>query len=143
MSFYRTLPQIGEKEFEFNLKTIPVILQAIKRIGYSHWYAGFKYLFLKTDAKYVGDSIVHPGFVTQKEYSSLVSQLGAIVELDNRDNVFTPNNGMKVHLDGIRSDNIFGSDYDFWHLNYYMFAYKTLRKKFTHWVADRWSAVIW
>jgi len=61
--------------------------------------------------------------------SSIISQLGAVVELDNRDNVFTPNKGMKAHFDAIRSDNIFGSDYDFWRFNYYLFAYKTLSEK--------------
>src|SRR6187551_457591 len=30
MSFYRTVPQLGEKEFAFNLKTIPLMAQAIK-----------------------------------------------------------------------------------------------------------------
>lgn len=129
MSFYHTFPLLGEKEFKFNMKGVPIMLQAIKRIGYSHWYGGLKYIFLKTDVKYVGDPLIQPGFVTPKEYSSIVSQLGAILELDNRDNTFTPNSGMKVHFDAIRSDNIFGSDYDFWHMNYYMYAYKTISKK--------------
>jgi hypothetical protein len=129
ISFYKTLAAEGEKEFKFNLKTVPVMTQAIKRLGYSHWYAGLKYLFLKTDAKYVGDPLVPPEYVSSKEYSTLVSQLGPIIELDNRDNTFTPDKGLKVHVDGMRSDNIFGSDFDFWHLHYFMFAYKPLSKK--------------
>ncbi|MBV4360299.1 BamA/TamA family outer membrane protein [Pinibacter aurantiacus] len=129
MSFYRTLPAVGEKKFDFNMKTVPIALQATKRIGVSHWYAGLKYLFLKTDVEYTGSHLLPPDFVTPKEYSSIVSQLGAVVELDNRDNTFTPNKGFKVHFDAIRSDNIFGSDYDYWHLNYYMYAYKTISKK--------------
>lgn len=129
MSFYRTLPSVGEKEFAFNLKTVPAVLQATKRIGFSHWYAGLKYLFLKTDVNYTGDRLLPPDFAKPIEYSSIVSQLGGVIELDNRDNIFTPNNGMKVHFDAIRSDNIFGSDYDFWHLNYYMYAYKKISQK--------------
>ena len=129
ISFYRTVPQLGEKEFKLNLETIPLMVQAIKRIRVSHWYAGFKYLFLKTDVNYVGDRLIPPGFITPKEYSSLVSQLGPIIELDSRDNTFTPDKGFKVHFDGMRSDNIFGSDYDFWHLHYYMFAYKPVSNK--------------
>jgi len=127
MSFYHTFPTLGEKEFRFNFKTIPGILQATKRIGLSDWYVGMKYLFMKTEIAYEGD--LPASFVTDKEYNSLISQLGAIVELDNRDNIFTPNKGMKVHFDAIRSDNIFGSDYDYWHLNYYMYAYKRIAKK--------------
>lgn len=128
MSYYRTFDRLGQKEFKFNFKALPVLLQATKRIGYSHWYAGLKYLLLKTDATYVGDTILPVSFVKQRDYKSLISQLGAIIELDNRDNVFTPNKGMKLHLDAIRSDNIFGSDYDYWHLNYYMYAYHPVTK---------------
>ena len=131
ISYYKTLSQLGEKEFKVNIKTPAVFLQAIKRTGYSNWYAGLKYLFLKTNVAYVGDSLLPlpPEWQKSFENSSIISQLGAVVELDNRDNVFTPNSGMKLHLDAIRSDNIFGSDYDFWRFNYYLFAYKTLSEK--------------
>lgn len=129
MSYYKTFSQLGEKEFEFSIKTIPGYLQAIKRIGFSHWYAGFNYLFLKTDLKYTGDSILPADFARPKEYSSTVSQLGAVVELDTRDNIFTPDNGVKFHVEGIRSDDIFGSDYDYWRLNYFSYGYKMLSKK--------------
>src|SRR5205809_2451796 len=33
MSFYRTVSQLGEKEFKFNLRTVPIKVKAIKRIG--------------------------------------------------------------------------------------------------------------
>jgi len=129
MSFYKPFLQQGEKEFEFNIKTVPAFLQAIKRIGFSHWYAGFNYLFLKTDLNYTGDSLLPGDFAEPKEYSSIVSQLGAVVELDARDNIFSPDNGIKFHIEGIRSDNIFGSDLDYWRLNYYSYAYKMFAKK--------------
>src|SRR5688572_8295394 len=51
ISFYRTTDQLGEKEFKFNGRVLPALLQMTKRIGLSHWYAGFKYLFLKVDLK--------------------------------------------------------------------------------------------
>jgi hypothetical protein len=128
MSFYRTFEQTGEKELKFNFKTSPIFLQAIKRIGFSHWYAGLKYLFLRTAVTYVGDTILH-SLVKNLETNRIVSQLGGIVELDTRDNIFTPDHGIKFHVDGVRSDNIFGSDYDFWRLNYYMYGYKEISKK--------------
>lgn len=128
MSFYRTFEQTGERELKFNFKTTPFFLQAIKRIGFSHWYAGLKYLFLKTNVTYVGDTILHT-LVKSFETDRIVSQLGAIIEIDTRDNIFTPDHGIKFHVDGACSDNIFGSDYDFWRLNYYMYGYKTISKK--------------
>ncbi|PWT73790.1 MAG: hypothetical protein C5B59_12480 [Bacteroidetes bacterium] len=126
MSFFRTFPEVGEKEFKFNFRTIPVILQTTKRLGLSHWYAGMKYLFLKTQVNYEGTL---PSFVSQKEMNGINSQLGAVIELDNRDNIFTPDRGMKLHFDGSRSDNIFGSDFEFWRLNYYMYWYKPISDK--------------
>jgi hypothetical protein len=132
MSYYRAVPDLGEKEFKFNIKSPAIFVQSIKRIGYSNWYAGVKYLFLRTDVKYVGDSIrLPPDWVKQNEYSGVVSQLGAVIELDNRDNVFTPDRGMKVHVDGIRSDDAIGSDYDYWRVNYYMYAYTPFSQKLT------------
>jgi len=129
MSYFKTFPQLGEREFEFNIKTVPAFVQAIKRIGFSHWYAGFRYLFLKTELDYTGDSLLPADFAKSKEFSSIVSQLGAVIELDGRDNIFTPDNGIKLHFDAIRSDDIFGSDYDYWRLNYYSYVYKMLSKK--------------
>jgi hypothetical protein len=130
MSFYKTFPQLDEREMEFNIKTIPFLAQAIKRISFSKWYAGFKYLFLKTDVRFVGDQSL--GSLTKPlELERIVSQLGAIIELDSRDNIFTPDNGLKVHVDAMCSDNILGSDYDYWKLNYYTYMYKTFSPKIT------------
>ena len=88
-----------------------------------------KYLFLSENAEYTGDHLLSPDFVKPKEYNSIVSQLGAIIELDNRDNIFTPNKGIKVHYDINRSDNIFGSDYEYWRMNLYSYGYTSLSKK--------------
>ncbi len=97
MSFYRTVAQEGEKEFKFNIKAPAVFFAGHKKnIGYSNWYAGLKYLFLKTDVQYIGEK---PDWVKPIEYGSIVSQLGTVVELDNRDNIFTPDKGMKAHVD--------------------------------------------
>jgi hypothetical protein len=130
MTYYKTFPQAGERQFEFQIKTVPLFVQGIKRIGFSKWYAGMKYLFLKTDVTYTRDSIMPEGFAKEYEYSSIVSQVGAVLELDGRDNIFTPDNGIKLHLDVIRSDNIFGSDFEYWRLNYFTYLYKQLGKKF-------------
>src|SRR6478609_6818349 len=93
MSYYKTFPQIGEREFAFKIQTVPIFMQGIKRIGFSKWYAGLKYLFLKSDVYATRDSVLSEDFAKPKEYSSLVSQLGAVIELDARDNIFTPDNG--------------------------------------------------
>jgi hypothetical protein len=128
MSFYRTIDQLGEKEFKINIKSLPLFLQASKRIGLSRWYAGMKYLFLKTETQYDGASDLD-SLAESMAFSSTISQLGTLVELDNRDNIFTPDKGMKLHLDGMWSDNFLGSDYDYWKLNYYGYGYTRLFPK--------------
>ena len=128
LSFYKTFAQLGEKELKFNIQVLPAILQASKRIGFSRWYVGPKYLFLKADVKYNGDKLIDSLGKTF-ESNSIVSQLGAIIEMDNRDNIFTPDKGMKIHVDGSRSDDFLGSDYEYWRLNYFMYAYKPITKK--------------
>ncbi|WP_107685530.1 BamA/TamA family outer membrane protein [Niastella koreensis] len=125
MSFYKTFEQFGEKKLAFNIKALPVLLQASKRISKSNWYAGFKYLFLKADTKYVGDTSVL-NLAKSMELSKIISQMGLLVELDNRDNIFTPFKGMKVHTDVNRADKFLGSDYEFWRINYYMYAYQMI-----------------
>jgi Omp85 superfamily domain len=126
LSFYRTLEQLGEKEFEFNIRTFPILLQAIKRIGLSKLYAGFRYTFLSTEIKYAGDPLLQPGFVKPIDSSSKVSQLGGVLEVDTRDNIFTPDRGMKLHYNAIFSDDAIGSDYDFWKMEYYGYGYTKL-----------------
>ena len=128
LSFYKTFDRLEEKELKFNIKVLPLFLQASKRIGFSRWYVGPKYLFLKTEVKYKGDKLLDSLGKTL-EVNSTVSQLGAIIELDKRDNIFTPDRGLKVHLDVSRSDDFLGSDYEYWRVNYYMFAYKPLSRK--------------
>jgi hypothetical protein len=127
LSFYKKFDQLGEKEMKFNFRAVPVFLQAIKRIRFSHWYAGFKYLFLKTDTRYVGDTLLNH-FAKTLEQEQVISQLGAIIELDTRDNIFTPDRGIKFHVEAVCSDNVLGSDYDYWLLNYFMFWYRPISK---------------
>ena len=129
LSFYRTFERVGEKEFKFNFRTVPILLQATKRIGLSHWYAGLKYFFLSTEVRFESDSALSHQFIRESDLKSIVSRPGVMVELDNRDNIFTPNKGMKVHFDALISFDAAGSDYDYQHLNYYMYAYRQFGDK--------------
>ena len=129
LSYYRTLEQVGEKEFKFNIKALPVLLQAIKRIGKSNWYSGLRYVFVKTVLSNINDSTHAYQFFKSDDYESIISQLGAIVELDNRDNIFTPDRGLKLHADASMSDNVLGSSFDFWRFNTYMYWYNKISPK--------------
>jgi outer membrane protein assembly factor BamA len=84
---------------------------------------------MKSETRYLGN--IPDSLAKSMEFSSTVSQLGALFELDNRDNVFTPGEGMKLHIDAGRSDKAFGSDHDFWKINYYMYKYLPVTKQLT------------
>jgi hypothetical protein len=129
MSFYRTLQATGELEFKVNTKSAVGLASGIKRLGKSNWYAGLQYLFLHTEVTSANDQSL-PSFIKPLEMKSNIAMLSAIIELDSRDNVFTPDKGIKFHVDAGISDNIVGSDYDFWKINYYAYMYKPFWKKF-------------
>ena len=128
ISFYRDFDQKGEKEYKLNIKSFPLFLQATKRLGLSYWYLGFKYLFLKTDASYVGNKLFD-SLGKNFEMKSTVSHLGAILELDNRDNIFTPNKGTKLHADALWGNEAIGNDFNYWKFNYYLYTYFKFSEK--------------
>lgn len=122
LNFYKTLPVKGETEFGVNLKTIPVLLQAEKQLGFSNWHAGLRYIFTKTTAK-LEKAILPDSLFKPKEMDNLSSIVGVLVEYDNRDNVFTPNKGTKMHVGGNFSSHIFGSDFDYTNVEAYAYHY--------------------
>ena len=128
MSFYRTFNNLGEKELKFNFKGAPIILQASKRLGFSRWYAGMRLVFLSAEARYVGDTLLE-NVAKTFESKKTISQIGGLVEYDNRDNIFTPDRGLKLHFDGNRADDFLGSDFEYWRINYYMYFYRPLSRK--------------
>jgi hypothetical protein len=130
MSFYRKDFKGDEREFPFNIKGFGGLLQGIRRLGYTNWYAGLKYQLASTDVRFRGATNIPipPELSKPNEYKSIASLLGAVIELDSRDNIFTPDKGIKAHFDANISDNIFGSDYEYWRFNYYAYMYAPLGK---------------
>lgn len=127
LSFYETLPVIGDKEFKFNFLTGSFYGQALKQFKNSKWSVGPQYLFLNSKISVPDDAL--PSFVKEKDKNSLVSQLGAAAQFDNRDNIFTPDKGARLQTDFFWSDNIIGSDYDTWRLNLSAIGYHPITKK--------------
>lgn len=127
MAFYRQSQLFGEQKFNFNFRAIPIYGHAIRRIGVSNWYGGMQYLFAKAEVKIEGEKL--PSFVTDKEASPLISAPGLIVEYDSRDNMISPNKGFKFHVNGFESHEIFGSDFNFAHINTFTYLYFPINKK--------------
>lgn len=118
LNFYRDFPNIGERSFEFNMKTIPLSAHLIKQINKSSWYAGLDYLFLRTEL-----NNTNIDFNTPKDVNSIVSRVGLLVDYDKRDNIFTPNKGFLFNSTIGASQDFFGSDYNYVSINSAAFAY--------------------
>lgn len=127
VSLYETLPAVGEKEYEFHFNLIPVYLQALKQFRNEKWSLGSQYLFLKNEVSLPNATL--PDFVKKDEVESITSQLGLAFQFDGRDNIFTPDKGIRFQTDFFCSDNIFGSDYDAWRVNYSVIGFLPLSKK--------------
>jgi len=125
LNFYKTIPVKGEVKYGANIRSIPAFLRLQKQVGLSNWYMGMQYLFVKTKAK-LEQSILPDSLFKPKELDNTSSIPGILIEYDKRDNVFTPNSGIKAHFDANFSQEFFGSDFDYTHLNGYMYAYLPL-----------------
>lgn len=125
MNFYRTTVNGDEYPTEFNLRSTPFMGSILKRFGSSPWSAGIDYTFLSTRLRVSGDRL--PDFVRDKEIKSRVSMPGVTLEYDNRDNIFTPNSGVRGQLNFSVSDEGVGSDYNYQNLNAFIYAYFKLR----------------
>jgi hypothetical protein len=125
LSFYRTVNGT-EHQFRFNMKTIPFLGYLLKGIKGTDWSVGLQYMLLSTKLK--ADSETLPDFVEDKEVNSVVSMPSAVADYDNRDNILTPDRGVRWHTSLGWSDNVFGSDYEYLNLNSYVNAYYPVMK---------------
>jgi hypothetical protein len=126
MAFYRTTAAGHEFSTEFNLRTVPLVGSLLKRFGNSPWSAGLGYTFLHTQVRVDGADL--PEFVRDKEIKSTVSMPGLTLEYDSRDNIFTPNKGIRSQFNVNFSDDAFGSDYNYQNLNGFIYAYFKMHK---------------
>lgn len=127
ISYYKTLALVGEQEFKFNLRKFPIYLSAIKQLGSSDWSMGLQYTYLNTKIA-LRSSEPLPSFVSEKEVNNNNSVVGYVAELDTRDNIFTPDNGVKFHFDFNWSSHIWGSDNNYSDLASFVYWYKPLSK---------------
>jgi hypothetical protein len=127
LSFYENLPNGNDKEFKLNFKSYAFYTQWLKQFRNPKWSAGPQYLFLNSDINLPTENL--PSFATPKDIKSTVSQLGGAIQFDGRDNIFTPDKGIRLQSDFFWSDNAIGSDYDSWRLNLSAIGYYPLTKK--------------
>lgn len=115
LSFYENLPTGKDQEFKLNFKSFAFYTQVLKQFRNPKWSAGPQYLLLNSKIHVPSDNL--PSFINPKDIKSTVSQFGGAIQFDGRDNIFTPDKGIRLQSDFFWSDNILGSDYDAWRFN--------------------------
>jgi hypothetical protein len=126
LNFYRTGLDGVERKYGLNFKTFPLSATFLKLLPGTRWSGGIKYLFLKTSVSSQEGSL--PTFVQANEVNSVVSMPGMVIEYEGRDNVFTPDKGLRLQGSMSFSNNAFGSDYNYSRLDVYGYYYFPLRK---------------
>ncbi|WP_417196321.1 BamA/TamA family outer membrane protein [Bizionia sp.] len=116
MDFYRTIPIIGEKQFAFNFKALPIFFSLLKEINNTGLFVGIEYLYLKNEVTPKFDFITLPDFLDEKSLKTNLSSPGIVLEFDNRDNIFTPDNGFLINATYHFNADWTGSDYNFGNL---------------------------
>lgn len=130
LSFYENLPNGNDKEFKLNFKSTVFYTQWLKQFRNAKWSAGPQYLFLNSDITLPDLNLnLPPSFVKPNDFNSLVSQFGGAIQFDGRDNIFTPDKGVRIQSDFFWSDNAIGSDYDAWRVNLSAIGYYPISRK--------------
>lgn len=103
---------IGEQPrgLDFNIDASVALADVRRRFGETEWWAGLRYIGAKTQSQF---ALRTPSGIPARQYDTTTSGLGLVVEYDGRDNIFTPNNGMRLYLDSLRYSEALGSDHDF------------------------------
>jgi len=102
---------IGDRDIDYTLKGVFLSQQLLVRIAESDFFLGGKYLFTRLDSK-IDFGISLPSFIPD----SLIfvsSGVGPVIRFDNRDNIFTPDNGIEIELTPLFYTEELGSDADY------------------------------
>lgn len=112
LSFFRELPNLGEKEFDFSIKTVPILLSLSKRISKKDVYLGVQYFFAKNELKALfKDSL--PNDIQPSSFKSNIGSLGLFTDWDKRNSFFTADKGFRVNILYTMNDNWTGSDFEY------------------------------
>jgi hypothetical protein len=98
-----------------------------RRVKDTNFYIGGKYGYVYLDNSF-STEIEIPG-LTDETFLFRTGGLGVVAEYDGRDNIFTPNRGIKSVGEIEFYEKIFGSDYDFTKYKLYGYGYVPLHKR--------------
>jgi hypothetical protein len=95
---------------DFNIDAKLAMADVRRRFGDTEWWAGLRYIGARTQSQF---ALRAPSEIPARQFDATISGLGVVVEYDGRDNIFTPNNGIRLYVDSLRYAEALGSDHDF------------------------------
>ncbi len=109
LKYYRSTPILPEDiSALFNIQSVFVLQQAKFRLGKSDFFLGGKYTFAKTNIEF--PKIFDFPEIDPLDFDIVNSGIGVIGEFENYKNVFSPNQGMRIHLSYLQNLELIGSD---------------------------------
>jgi hypothetical protein len=93
---------------QYNIEGL-FILQDIKfRLWNTDFFAGGRYQYLGANVDF--DDVEAPSGISKETLDSTISQLGVVLGYDSRDNIFSPNRGIKADSEALFAGRAIGSD---------------------------------
>jgi hypothetical protein len=96
MEFYRTFQYLGEKKFNFKLKPIAAVVDISENLWKNKLFAGLRYEFTYTTIHYDVPEKIDTIFNVSENMITRIGALGAYLEFDSRNTIFTPDRGVRV-----------------------------------------------
>jgi outer membrane protein assembly factor BamA len=133
MKFYGLgggLAPTDNKGLEFNTRANFMIQQVQFRIKDSNFFVGARYNILGTNNTFDTSSLLPIPGVPNLEFSSRSAAIGAMINYDGRDNIFTPNKGLTAQLSASNYSEKWGGEADFNKYRLYAKYWHPLGEKF-------------
>jgi hypothetical protein len=125
LDFYATLPSGEDRAFEINSTGAVFHARVMKEVVDPRLTVGLQYSFAQlTLAPTATDTL--PPFLSARSVENLTSAAGPVVELDSRDNIFTPDRGVMLHGHFDWSDDWLGSDFRYGRIDGHVYGYLPL-----------------
>ncbi len=124
---YGVAGEAAGRPLAINIKGAFVLQDIQFRVRESNWWVGGRYVFFSND---VGrrNKITLPG-LQAKELDSRIGGLGPVFTYDSRDNVFSPNEGIRAQATLMFFEPGFGSDFAYQNLHIYGLGWKQVAPK--------------
>lgn len=124
----------------FSLSGVPFIQKLSVRLGESNFFVGGKYSYFKNKARFKRQGIMPT--IKERHLEGTVAGLGLVAGYDSRDNIFTPNTGLKTEVILMHNDKYLGSDYKYSFLETYGIYYNQTTPRLVSGVKLNYS-LIW